>query len=275
MSSDRVLLAGGQFLMGSNRHYPEERPERLVSVLPFRISRHPVRNQEFGAFVQATGYTTVAERLGHSHVFQMTQGPVPLNDPARWWKAQAGACWKDPQPGLPRPSDFAEHPVVHIALEDAKAYAAWVGGSLPTEAQWEFAARGGGSGTEYAWGHEFAPAGQRMAHVWQGAFPWYYAPGGLPGTLKTGQFAANGYGLFDLIGNVWEWTCSSFSEAGACCSCSPEQDSRALWTLKGGSYLCAAEYCLRYRPAARMGLAGGSTTSHVGFRCVWAETTSS
>ncbi len=234
----------------------------------------PVRNCDFAEFVKATQYLTLAERQGYSHVFQMTKGPVPLNNPDLWWNAVQGACWHNPRPGSEQPADFDQHPVVHIALEDAKAYAAWAGGRLPTEAEWEFAARGGLNNTQFAWGEEFAPNGQRMAQVWQGAFPWYYAPGGTPGAVTVGQFPANGYGLHDMIGNVWEWTQSTFldpalNKAETCCSCSPAQDSNTLFTLKGGSHLCAAEYCLRYRPAARIGVAGGSSTSHIGFRCAY------
>lgn len=272
MSNQWVHVQGGSFLMGSMRHYPEERPERIARVNDFLIQQFPLRNADFAEFVNATGHITEAEQRGHSHVFQMTQSPVPLNNPDLWWKAGQGANWRNPRPGFDLPDDFQDHPVVHIALADAKAYAAWSGARLPTEAEWEFAAKGGFTtamnNTEFAWGNEFAPGGQRMAHVWQGVFPWYYALGTAPSTVAVGQFPANAAGLFDMIGNVWEWTQSAFSEPASCCSCSPTQDGTRLWTLKGGSYLCAAEYCLRYRPAARMGVAGANTTSHIGFRCV-------
>lgn len=253
--------------MGSNRHYPEEKPERQVTVASFWLDTHPVRNSDFRAFVQATGHVTVAEQVGHSHVFHMSDTPIPLNNPDLWWRAVPGACWHQPRPGSELPAGFEDMPVVHIALGDAKAYASWRNARLPTEQEWEFAARGGYANTEFAWGDDFTPQGQKMAHVWRGAFPWYYAPGGEPGPLPVGQFPPNGYGLFDTIGNVWEWTSSAFDSPGACCSCSPQHDSAIRFTLKGGSYLCAAEYCLRYRPPARMGLAAGSTTGHIGFRC--------
>lgn len=255
--------------MGSNRHYPEERPERTVSVAEFAIDAFPVRNSDFAEFVEATQHVTVAERQGYSHVFQLTPGPVPLNNPDLWWKAVPGACWHNPHPGNELPGDFDQHPVVHVALEDAKAYANWAGGRLPSEPEWEFAARGGVQNAQFAWGDEFAPNGQRMAHVWQGSFPWFYAPGGSPGSVAVGQFLPNGHGLYDMIGNVWEWTQSAFSQPATCCSCSPQQDANTLFTLKGGSHLCAAEYCLRYRPAARIGVAGASSTSHIGFRCAY------
>ncbi|MCR2747633.1 formylglycine-generating enzyme family protein [Limnobacter parvus] len=269
MFRSTARIAGGEFLMGSDRHYAEERPQRLVSVDAFDIDVYPVLNSDFAAFVKDTAYCTWAERSGHSHVFLMAPHPVPLKNPSLWWKAVQGACWRNPRPGVELPIDFDQHPVVHIALEDAKAYAAWAGGRLPSETEWEFAACGGLQGTQFAWGEEFAPEGQRMAQVWQGAFPWYYTLGDAPATVAVGQFPANGYGLFDMIGNAWEWTASTFSEAANCCSCSPAQDAQTLFALKGGSHLCAAEYCLRYRPAARIGVAGASSTSHIGFRCVY------
>lgn len=255
--------------MGSDRHYEEERPSRLITVEAFQIDICSVRNQDFAAFVHAMNYRTLAERQGFSHVFEMTSSPVPLNNPDLWWKAVKGACWYNPRPNLELPGDFDQHPVVHIAFEDAKAYAAWAGGRLPTEAEWEFAARGGLQETQFAWGEEFAPRGQRMAHVWQGAFPWYYAPGGTPATVAVKQFPANAYGLYDMIGNAWEWTQSTLNKPVSCSSCSPRQDAQTLFVLKGGSHLCAAEYCLRYRPAARMGVAGANSTSHIGFRCAY------
>lgn len=157
------MLSGGEFRMGSNRHYPEERPERTANVAEFAIDVFPVRNADFAEFVEATQYVTVAERQGHSHVFQMTQGPVPLNNPDLWWKAVQGACWHNPRPGIELPSDFSRHPVVHIALEDAKAYAVWSGGRLPTEVEWEFAARGGLRNAQFAWAKNLHP----MASAWR------------------------------------------------------------------------------------------------------------
>lgn len=258
MSNQWVHVQGGSFLMGSTRHYPEERPERVAQVGDFFIQQFLVRNADFAAFVAATGYVTVAELKGHSHVFRMTENPVPLNNPDLWWKAEQGACWRNPRPGQVLPQDFQNHPVVHIALTDAKAYAAWCGGRLPTEAEWEYAAKGGlaaaANNTEFAWGNEFSPAGQRMAHVWQGAFPWYYALGSEPTTVTVGQFPANALGLFDMIGNVWEWT-----------SGVADGDRRVI---KGGSYLCAANYCARYRPAARQFQELGLGTDHIGVRLV-------
>lgn len=282
--------------MGSNDHYPEERPARPVRVEAFLLDSHPVTCMQFAAFVESTGWVTEAERLGISHVFQMTPGPVPLNNPTLWWKPAAGASWWNPRGVQQEDSkssafplhdksfcmemllnalgDWVDVPVTHIGLSDAKAYAEWVGGRLPTEAEWEFAARGNTfrlNPRAYAWGDEFAPNGYAMAHVWRGAFPWYHAAMEDPSPLPVGEFPPNDYGLYDMIGNVWEWTSSAFSKSqeGQCCSCSPLQDSNTLWTLKGGSYLCAAEYCLRYRPAARIGVRFDSSTSHIGFRCAY------
>lgn len=280
--SDVVEIAGGSFLMGSDRHYPEERPVRSVRVDPFRIDRYLVTNQQFANFVQETGWATTAQRRGESHVFTMTSGPVDLGRPDQWWKPVQFACWHDPrgassiqnkvdlttinlQPG------FEKLPVTQVSLEDAKAYAKWAGGRLPSEAEWEFAARGGLEGEPYCWGSEFSPDGKPMAHVWRGLFPWYHASMTVPEPLPVGSFPPNGYGLFDMAGNVWEWTVSAFRRdlETQCCSCSPAVDGDTLWTLKGGSFLCAAEYCLRYRPAARIGMRADASTNHVGFRCVY------
>jgi formylglycine-generating enzyme required for sulfatase activity len=157
---------------------------------------------------------------------------------------------------------------VHVSKADAAAYAAWRGLDLPTEAQWEAAARGGLANADYAWGDEFQPTEHLMANVWTGAFPWWFARGPEAGTSSIGAYPANGYGLFDMIGNVWEWTGSPFTDdpAKGCCSGTGAKDA-GLFTLKGGSFLCAAEYCERYRPAARMGLPAGTSMAHIGFRC--------
>ena len=264
-----ALIPAGVYRLGSDRHYPEERPVREVAVAAFRIDLAPVTNARFSAFVAATGHVTFAERAdpAGSAVFVPTAGPVDLTDPTAWLSFRRGTSWRSPSgPG----SDLAgrhDHPVVHVTLEDAKAYAAWAGARLPTEAEWEVAARGGLVDADYAWGEAFSPDGQLMANVWTGAFPWYFAREGGAGTTPVGQFPPNGHGLSDMIGNVWEWTTSPFDhrDVGGCCGVATGD---ALVALKGGSHLCAGEYCARYRPAARIGLSSETSTGHVGFRCV-------
>ncbi len=289
-----IAIPAGRYRVGSNEHYPEERPARDVEVGAFRIDPTPVTNRAFAEFVAATGYVSVAERAtpAGSAVFAMSAGPVDLRDPSRWWRFSPGASWRAPEGVGSGLEGRADHPVVHVALEDACAFAAWCGKRLPSEAEWEVAARGGLVGAAYAWGDELMPDGRLMANIWTGAFPWYFARDAAPGTTPVRSFPANGYGLSDMIGNVWEWTVSPFVAGGgervetdahgrhqsrgsaptareARCTCT---DSGASATqsiaLKGGSFLCAAEYCARYRPAARIGLTPDSTAAHVGFRCV-------
>ncbi len=297
-------LSGGSFRMGCDRFYPEEQPIHTVDVEGFWIDSHPVTVREFRHFVRDTGHVTVAERkpdpayypgvdpallVPGSLVFQSTPGPVPLTDYRAWWAFVPGACWRRPEgPG----SDVRgrdRHPVVHVANEDAAAYAEWVGKELPTEAEWEFAARGGLDGAIFTWGDGDHGGGRLMANTWQGRFPWdNRGAAGYRGTSKVGVFPPNGYGLFDMAGNVWEWTSDFFSprhpdEAPSSCCVprnprvsSPEDsyDHNApdahipRKVIKGGSYLCAPSYCLRYRPAARQGEALDSSTGHIGFRCV-------
>ena len=297
-------IPGGTFWMGSACFYPEEGPVHQVTVDSFWMDERPVTVAEYRRFVAATGYVTVAERpldpasypdadpallVPGSLVFRRTRGPVDLRDYRNWWAYVPGACWRQPAgPG----SDCRgreRHPVTHVAYEDAQAYAKWAGKELPTEAEWEYAARGGLDRAVYAWGDEFAPGGRMMANTWQGPFPWQnLLTDGYEGTSPVGSFPANGYGLFDMTGNVWEWTCGYFtprhqSTAGdACCAPrNPRAGSPATGgtfaepgehlprrVIKGGSYLCAPSYCLRYRPAARQGEAIDTATCHLGFRCV-------
>lgn len=276
-----VPLAGGAFRMGSDRHYPEEAPVRTVSVAPFAIDATPVTNAAFAAFVEATGYRTLAERDPAPDLFPgidpaaLVPGSIVFDPPASmrhwgdWWRYTPGAHWRVPQ----GPGSAADpvHPVVHIAHEDAAAYAAWAGKSLPTEAEWEFAARGGLDGRDYAWGDEFAPGGRHRANTWQGSFPYKnVSENGFTRTSPVRHFPPNGFGLFDLIGNVWEWTADPWDQPSpARCCCTPSNGSRpAHFVIKGGSHLCAPSYCRRYRPAARQPQERDSSTSHLGFRCV-------
>ncbi|WP_396593493.1 formylglycine-generating enzyme family protein [Brevundimonas sp. R86498] len=262
-----AIIPGGSFRLGSNDHYPEERPACRVEVASFAIDVGPVTNADFAAFVAATGWVTTAERLqpAGSAVFAMTSGPVDLARPDQWWRFVEGAAWNHPEGPVSTVEDREDHPVVHVSLEDAQAYAGWAGKRLPTEIEWEVAARGGLDGATYAWGHTFAPEGGVMANVWRGAFPWWSeAPA--PGPSAVGTYPANGYGLFDMIGNVWEWTADRFDQQGRC-GCSVAASGETRQTLKGGSWLCAGEYCARYRPAARIGLTPESSTAHIGFRC--------
>ncbi|MCC6849823.1 MAG: SUMF1/EgtB/PvdO family nonheme iron enzyme [Deltaproteobacteria bacterium] len=278
-----IAVPGGRYVVGSDEHYAEERPARAVAIAAFRIDATPVTNVAFAAFVAATGWVTVAERADPpgSAVFAMTQGPVDLHEPSHWWRFAAGTTWRAPFGPGSTIVGRDDHPVVHVGLADAEAYAAWRGARLPTETEWEAAARGGLAGAAYAWGDELLPDGRLLANVWTGAFPWYFARGGVPGTTPVGSFPPNGFGAYDMIGNVWEWTASPFTAPAASprCACAAGDPTEAgaarpagvarpaTVALKGGSYLCAAEYCARYRPAARIGLTPDSTTAHVGFRC--------
>jgi formylglycine-generating enzyme len=289
-------IPGGTFAMGSVRHYPEEAPVREVSVGAFWLDEHPVTNLEFTRFVKATGHVTWAEKqpdpeqypgaqedmlFAGSVVFQKTSGPVDLSNHFNWWTWTRGADWRHPEGPETTLHGRERHPVVHIAYADAEAYAAWAGKDLPTEAEWEFAARGGLEGAEFAWGDEFMPKGKPMANTWQGEFPYENTLlDGFEGTSPVGRFPPNGYGLHDVAGNVWEWTTdwytSNHQPGSPCCvadlraaSIDPN-DSTAIprKVMKGGSHLCAPNYCQRYRPAARMAQAIDTSTNHLGFRCI-------
>jgi sulfatase modifying factor 1 len=277
----------GTFAMGSEGFYPEERPVREASVEGFWIDVHPVTVAAFRRFVKATGYVTLAERtpdaadypdaqpdqlVAGSIVFRGTRGPVALDDHHVWWEYVPGACWRSPEGRGSDAYTRGRHPVIHIAYEDAMAYSGWAGRELPTEAEWERAARGGLEGATFPWGDDPLPGGRYMANTWQGEFPWRNL--GLDGHLGTspvGSYPANGYGLVDVAGNVWEWTADDFTLPGApgpCCAHDHGDGEIGRKVIKGGSHLCAPSYCLRYRPAARQGQAIDSSTSHVGFRCV-------
>ncbi|HKE97635.1 MAG TPA: formylglycine-generating enzyme family protein [Actinomycetes bacterium] len=299
-----VLVRGGTFLMGSDAFYPEERPVHPVTVDGFWMDEHPVTNAEFRRFVRATGHVTAAERppdpaqypgadpallVPGSLVFRRTRGPVDLRDWRNWWAWVPGADWRHPEGPGSTLHGRERHPVVHVALEDAEAYAAWAGKALPTEAEWEFAARGGLEGAVFTWGDEFAPKGRMMANTWQGEFPWRnLLLDRHEGTSPVGSFPPNGYGLRDMAGNVWEWTSDWFTPrhpaaaAAPCCAprnprvTSPEGSAAPgehipRRVIKGGSHLCAPNYCLRYRPAARQAEAVDTSTGHIGFRCVIRE----
>ncbi|KQM19118.1 formylglycine-generating enzyme family protein [Novosphingobium sp. Leaf2] len=302
-------IAGGRFAMGSDDFYPEEAPVRRVAIDGFWIDITAVTNREFARFVDATSYRTIAEVAPDpaqypgmapdmaqpgSLVFHKTATPVDTRNPANWWRFEFGADWRHPLgPDSDIDSlDLWDHPVVQVAYADAHAYAEWAGKDLPTEAEFEFAARGGLEGAAYAWGDELAPGGAMMANYWQGLFPFAnQLLDGWERTSPVGTYPSNGYGLFDMIGNTWEWTQDWWSErrtpikknAGAsCCTISnprgaklkdsfdPSQPRVQIGrkVLKGGSHLCAANYCQRYRPAARHPEMIDTATSHIGFRCV-------
>jgi formylglycine-generating enzyme required for sulfatase activity len=324
-----VWIPGGTFRMGADNRYPEEAPAHDVTVDGFWIDRSPVTNLDFLRFVKATGYITVAERppdaadypgaksellVPGAVVFQQPRHRVDLRDHLQWWGWLAGASWRHPEGPGSTLNGRERHPVVHVAYADVEAYCAWTGKELPTEAEWERAARGGLEGATYAWGDEFTPRGKHLANTWQGEFPWQnLATDGYERTSPVGAFPPNGYGLYDMIGNVWEWTSDWYQEHGkavaaveapteihSCCAgttaapvnpagCQEASSARVnprggqaetsydprtpevhipRKVMKGGSHLCAPNYCQRYRPAARMAQAIDTSTSHLGFRCV-------
>ncbi|MDQ0468929.1 formylglycine-generating enzyme family protein [Labrys wisconsinensis] len=299
-----IRIPGGSFRMGSDSHYAEEAPAHRVTVDGFWIDAAPVTNRQFRAFVAATGHVTSAEiapdpkdypgALPHllragSLVFNPPSHAVGLDDWSQWWTFKVGAHWRKPYGSGSSIKGLDDHPVVHVAYRDAEAYAAWAGKALPTEAEWEFAARGGLEGAEFAWGDEFTPAGRHMANTWQGAFPHENSrEDGYARTSPVTAFPPNGYGVLDMIGNAWEWTSDWWSARHpadapkACCvPVNPRGGSEAASydpgqpairiprrVLKGGSHLCAPGYCRRYRPAARHAEAVDTSTSHIGFRCV-------
>jgi formylglycine-generating enzyme len=299
---DMAWVAAATFRMGSDAHYPEEAPVHPVAVSGFWIDRYQVTNREFAAFVADTGYVTVAERpldpadfpgapsenlVPGSLVFTRTAGPVDLGHLSQWWTWTPGACWRHPEGSAPSLDGRQDHPVVHVAFEDAERYAAWAGKALPTEAQWELAARGGLDGTTYTWGDEPETPGKALANYWHGAFPWRPASD-YGTTTRVGSYPPNGHGLFDMAGNAWEWTADWYSRQHSdaaehpCCvpidprggpernSLDPAQPQFPVprKVIKGGSFLCADSYCLRYRPAARRPHMIDTGMSHIGFRCI-------
>jgi formylglycine-generating enzyme required for sulfatase activity len=296
-----VRIEGGRFLMGSDEHYPEEAPVHPVHVDAFWIDLHPVTNDAFSRFVADTGYLTVAERpldpadypgappqnlVPGSLVFTGTPGPVDLRHLSQWWTWTPGASWRRPEGPRSDLEGRASHPVVHVAAEDAEAYATWAGKALPTEAQWELAARGGLERARFTWGDQPEQDGEQLANYWHGDFPWR-AEAGYGHTTPVGSFPPNGFGLHDTAGNVWEWTADWYTSGHpepadtACCvprnprgadmdeSYDPAQPQfpTPRRVIKGGSFLCADSYCMRYRPAARRPQPLDTGMSHIGFRC--------
>lgn len=296
-TDDRIWIAGGEFTMGSDAHYPEEAPAHRVSVAGFWLNTTTVTNREYARFVRATGYRTIAERpldpadfpdapaanlSPGSMVFTGTAGPVDLRHLSQWWAWTPGANWRRPFGPGSTVGNRPDHPVVHIAYEDAEAYATWAGGRLPTEAEWEFAARGGLDAAQFTWGYEPESPERPRANYWHGDFPWRAAPG-YGSTAPVASYPPNAYGLADMAGNVWEWTsdwyqghraghdcCTAEAATGETEELSVDADQPFAVprrVVKGGSFLCADSYCRRYRPAARRPQMIDTGMSHIGFRC--------
>lgn len=304
-----VWIPGGEFSMGTDEPdtYEHERPAHGVRIKGFWMDETEVTNEQFRVFTEATNYITVAERkpkwedlqkqlppytpkppdsllVPGAVVFDAPRGTVMLNDLSLWWKWTKGADWKHPDGPQSNLDGKWQHPVVHIAYEDAAAYATWAGKRLPTEAEWEFASRGGKQQTRYSWGNEVTPGGKLLANTYQGSFPSRnLKEDGFEGSAPVKSFPPNEYGLYDMIGNVWEWTSDwydpnyyttlaqnavTLNPQGPAKSFDPNEPYAQKRVTKGGSFLCANNYCLNYRPSARQGTAFDSGQSHIGFRCV-------
>ena len=296
-------IPGGTFMMGSDHHYPEEAPRHTETVDGFWMDRSPVTNAQFRRFVEETGYVTLAEiapdptqypgadpalLVPASVVFVKPKVRVDMRNHFNWWAYVPGADWRHPYGPDTSIAGLEDHPVVHVGFDDASAFARWAGKELPTEAEWEFAARGNLDSAEYAWGDALEPDGKLMANTWQGEFPIQnLRRDGFESTSPVGTFPPNGWGLYDMIGNVWEWTTDWYAprheprrRTSACCSGGGGRGARERSydpsvplpiprrVMKGGSFLCAPNYCRRYRPAARMPQAIDTAACHIGFRCV-------
>ena len=299
-----VWIPGGEFTRGSNNpKMRDAQPLHRVVVDGFWMDKTAVTNEQFAKFVDAIGYVTIAERtpsaadfpgarpeklVAGSVVFTPPDGPVPLDNHLRWWSYLKGASWRHPEGPDSNIQGREKHPVVHVAWDDAVAYANWAGKRLPTEAEFEFAARGGLDGKKYVWGDEFKPGGKWMANIWQGRFPYENTvEDGFRATAPVGSFPANGYGLYDMAGNVWEW-CSDWyrydyyqalaafdrpirNPPGPADSFDPSERGVNKRVMRGGSYLCTDQYCTAYEVGARGKGAPDSGTDHVGFRCVMGQ----
>jgi formylglycine-generating enzyme required for sulfatase activity len=286
-----ALIPGGRFRLGAAGRLPEEGPAASVRITSFCLDRHEVTNAEYAAFVADTGYVTVAERplsveqfpdlspderRPGSVVFQPSEAQEPIQD-LSWWHWVPGADWRHPEGPGSDLKGLDDHPVVQVAYEDAQAYARWARRDLPTEAQWEWAARGGLMDRVFSWGNTWNPL---KANTWQGEFPiTNTAEDGFVATAPVGSFPANGYGLFDMTGNVWEWTQDWYAVghealdgdrdpalSREAATGDPRDPGVAKHVIKGGSFLCAPNYCSRYRPAAREAQSPDTGTSHIGFR---------
>jgi len=262
--------------VSSDRHHPEERPARRIAVGAFLIDRHEVTNAQFAEFVRATGYVTMVERpvdpgkykgaqpdllKPGSIVFKTPPNVTGMTDMTQWWAYTLGANWRQPEGPGSNVTGRMNHPVVHVTFEDALAYAKWKGNELPTEAEWEFAARGGLDGNEFTWGNEKVPSGKWQANTWQGIFPLSNEiADGYEGTAPVGCYDPNGFGLWDMAGNVWEITADDYRDQRG--------SQRDMKVVKGGSHLCADNFCFRYRPSGRQPASTDVGTSHIGFRTI-------
>lgn len=302
-----VWIPAGEFVMGGHGPFvrPDELPLHRVRLDGFWISRTPVTNDEFSEFVEATGYVTTAERaptaeellknappgtppppdeflVAASLVFKPSEQPVPLGNPLVWWEWKAGADWRHPEGPDSSLDGRGDHPVVHVSWFDARAYCRWKGGRLPTEAEWEYAARGGIDQKQNVWGDE--PVVPQRCNIWQGTFPvTNLLEDGFFATSPVRQFEPNGYGLYDMAGNVWEWTGDWYrpdtyarrasdgtcvNPAGPASSYDPQEPYTQKRVTRGGSFLCNDAYCSGYRPSARMKTSPDTSLIHTGFRCV-------
>jgi len=266
-----AYIPGGTFEMGSEDGLPDERPVHEVTVDPFFMDKHEVTNAEFAAFVEETGYETDAEKWGWSIAFLPYEQPDQRVVGAEWWAKAEGADWRHPT-GPDSSIEGKEHyPVVQVSWNDAKAYCEWAGKRLPTEAEWEFAARGGREREPFPWGEQFRPDDQSMANTWNGVFPKNdKGLDGFKGLAPVGQYTPNGYGLYDMSGNVWEWCADWYDpryylESERKNPTGPE--SGKMRVMRGGSYLCADNYCRGYRVAHRNKATADSGLNHTGFRC--------